>query len=107
MAFGLKGIGTNQLRQLLRAAIGMTLHCEKDERMHHIFHTVFVNNKLFLGYVNGSSYVQKILESCGSNKYALTQAMSQPGLFWTAVLVHALILLEYCMQERLVPTLLN
>lgn len=47
--------------------IGKVLYFQKDEWVQHMVCSVFVENKRSLGYVNGVSYVQRILESCASN----------------------------------------
>lgn len=52
-------------------AVGKLLYCQKNEHEHQTFCRVFLDNKLSVGYVNGASYVQRILESRPSKKYAL------------------------------------
>lgn len=41
-----------------------------------MFHVVVVDNKLSVGYVNEVSFVQNILESRESEKFAMNQVMS-------------------------------
>lgn len=67
-----------------------------------MFSGVFLNNKLFVGYMNRARLVKKILESLLSKKLALPQANSLPSSFGVQLHFHALNFLEYFMRKRLV-----
>lgn len=68
---GLKNIQTEQIQQHQQVSVGMELHFQKDERVHDMTRRVFVDNKRPVGYLNRASYVQKIVESRGSEKSLL------------------------------------
>lgn len=63
MQAGLKDMGTGQVHQVLRMGIAMALYCQKDDWMYQMFHLVFVDNKVHIGYVNKAGYIQMILET--------------------------------------------
>lgn len=52
---------TYQVRQVLRAGTAIPLYCQKDARVHHMFHNMSVDCKLAIETVNGTNYFQKIL----------------------------------------------
>lgn len=72
---GWKEIGKEQVLQVLRAGMAMALYCQDDERLYHIICWVFTNRKVFIGYLNGDIYMQKILEAW-RRKYSTAQMMS-------------------------------
>lgn len=56
----LKYIGTEQVLQVFRVAIEMTLFFQKIEQVDHLFRRVISENLLFVGMINRGSFVQKI-----------------------------------------------
>lgn len=52
-----------QVLQLLHNDNSKALYFHKDSGVHHIFLRVFVDNKVFIAYVNGTSNKNKILEA--------------------------------------------
>lgn len=75
-----------------------------DERVHHMFRPVLKDNKLSVGWVNGASYVQSILESRACKKYALDQAISRPSPFELELYFLALVFKEACTRKELVSS---
>lgn len=63
---GLKQMGVEQVWELLQAAIGLALHCQKDDWMDYMFRCVPVGNKIPVGFVTCASYIQSILETNGT-----------------------------------------
>lgn len=57
MPVGLKDMRMQQVRQMPQAATGMALYCQKDERVDHMFHRVFEDNRLSVEYMNVASIV--------------------------------------------------
>lgn len=100
-------IGKEEVRQGLQRPVGLALYCEKDLKGDHMFHRVFVNNKLFWKYVNGASYVQNTLKSSRNIKRALAPVMSLPSPFAVNLYFHDLMFLEDCMQKKLFSTRCN
>lgn len=49
-------------------ALGMAFSCEMDERMDHLFHRVFLGNKMSVGFISRTNFVQKLFESRASGK---------------------------------------
>lgn len=78
----LKGMGTKQLRQVLCGEIAMTLYCQDDLRVYHVFCRVFKDNQVSIVYVSKAGYVQKKLETRLS-KSLMAHALSQPSGFRT------------------------
>lgn len=72
--------------------------------MHHMFRRFFSENKLFVGYMNWASYVQKILLSSGSKISALAYTLLWPNPIEVHQYVHLLLIMEDCMQKSLVST---
>lgn len=93
-----------QVWQLLQAEIVISLCWGKYERVDGIFCRIFVENKLCFEFVNGESYVQKILKSCASKKSVMALAISRPFSFEVTLLLHVLMYLEICMQMKLLST---
>lgn len=42
--------------------IGMEFYCQKGKQVRQILLRKFLENKLSAGYVNGTSYVQKVIQ---------------------------------------------
>lgn len=102
---GLKGVGTEQVLEIQRTAIGIAIYCQKDEWVDHMFYLVFVDNSVTNEYVERASYVPNVLESRASRKCALSQAIRHPSPFEVRLYLHALMILKVCMQEKLVCAL--
>lgn len=54
-----EGMGVEEVRKALRAAINIELNFQNDERVDRTFHRLFVDNKLSFGYLSRKEYVQK------------------------------------------------
>lgn len=104
---GLKEVETEQVRQVLQASIGLAFCAQKDERLHHIFHDLFVNNGLSVGYVTEVSFVQKLLKLRGRERSALAQEMSHPSPFKMELHFQALIFLEDYLRNNLMSAIHN
>lgn len=85
----------------------MSLYFQEDEQMHYVFHRLFVYSNLSVEFITGAHFVQKILESRRSKKYALIKAMLSPSLFESHLYFHELMFLEECTRKKLVSTLCN
>lgn len=92
-AVGWKGIGTEPVHVVL-AGTEVAMYRQKYEQVYHIFHLVFVHNKLSVAYVNGASYIQKILEFHICNKSALSEALSRCSPFELQLYFHGLAFLQ-------------
>lgn len=50
-------MGTELVRQVLRAEIAMELYCEEDARMHQMFSQGLLDRNLSTWYVHVASYI--------------------------------------------------
>lgn len=100
---GLREIGTEQVLQMLRAGIVMALYRGMYERVHHMLHQVFMRSKPSMGNVKRGSYRLEILEA-RPRKSHIAQRMSHPSALEIQLYFYAPMLLEECMQKKLVPT---
>lgn len=87
-------MGTDQVWQELRAAIGMPFYFQKDEPRGHKSCCVLVFSRLSIAYVNRVSREQKNLDSRASNRSVLAKTVSFTSPFEVHLYFHALIFLE-------------
>ena len=57
----LRELGTEQVRQTMRAALTIKTYANKDVRVRHIFHNSFNEQNLSCGFFNGASFLQNVL----------------------------------------------
>lgn len=74
--------------------------------MYHMFHHVFDDNKPFIGYVNGASCFQNMMET-RPLKYLMEQAISRPSAFEMQLHLHAPMFLEEFIRTKLVSAVRN
>lgn len=80
--------------QVLMVAIGLGLYWKMDERVHFMFRGVFVDKKQSVRYMNGASFVLKILEFFESKNPSLVRAMSLSIPLELQLYLTALVLLK-------------
>lgn len=80
----------------------MALYWQTVRRVNLVLHSAFVNKKLSAGYQNGTSNMQRNLESRGSMTSALAQAMSPPSPFEFQQYFHVFMFLQNCLRKMLV-----
>lgn len=99
---GVKGMKYN-VRQVLCARIEMARYWQKNELIYHMFHQVFEDCKISIGYVNGDSSIQKILYTLPS-KSPTTEVMSRPSCFQMQQYFYSTMFLRDSMLNRLLWT---
>lgn len=87
-----------QVEKLLLAAIGMEFYCQKNEIVDLMCRHGLVKNKMSSKYMNGASFVQKVLELRGAKKNALALEVSHLTRFELQLYLHILFL-ENCMGK--------
>lgn len=89
----LREMGMEQVCRALRASVASELYLQSDEQMHHMFRWVFADSKISIGYVEGASYIQKILQTL-NRKFLVAHAMLRSSAFQLQPYFQAFIILE-------------
>lgn len=63
LSAGLKEMGTYEVQQGRWTTAGMRLHGQNDVHVDHMFREVFMENTLLVGYLDGLSYAQNVVNS--------------------------------------------
>lgn len=82
----------------------MAFYCKTNERLNPIYYRVFVDNNMFVGYINREIYLQRLLGSRGMKKSTLIQAVSLSSIFEVQLYPNSLRFLEFSMQNKLLCT---
>lgn len=76
------------MHQVLGAEISMVLYYQRNEGLRRILHGVFQECKVFIGYVNGTSTIQKVPQT-RPFKLLTAQAMPLLSAFEIQLYFHA------------------
>lgn len=92
---GLRELGTEQVRQILRTALCIHRFNNTDARVGDMFHHVFVRKQCSLTYVLGGSYLQLAITDGGRKRpCSLAGSLSRPSCVEVLFYLHALQFLE-------------
>lgn len=76
------------------------LYCLDDWRVQHMSRPLFVDSKLCTAYMNRTSYIQKLRETC-NHRPLIAQAISGPSVFKMELHFNTFEFLAECMRTRL------
>lgn len=103
---GLKDVGREQVHRELWQGLRWILF-SKRERVDHVSHNAFGEDKLSVRYINGASCVQRILEVRANKKFLQAQAIYQCSPFEIQLYLRALMFLKDCMHKELIMNMHN